>query len=38
MSKQDIVGAEKTLDPADWDETRVLAHQIVDDAFDHNKT
>jgi|TARA_B110000967_G_scaffold205301_1_gene249555 hypothetical protein len=30
MSKQDIAGAEKMLDPADWDETRVLAHRMVD--------
>jgi hypothetical protein len=38
MSKQDIAGAEKTLDPADWGEARVLAHRMVDDASDHNKT
>jgi hypothetical protein len=30
MSKQDIAGVEETLDPADWDETRVLAHRMVD--------
>jgi hypothetical protein len=30
MSKQDITGVEETLDSADWDETRVLAHRMVD--------
>ena len=35
MSRQDIAVAEETLDPADWDETRVLAHRMVDDAIDH---
>jgi len=38
MSKQGIPGAEKKLDSGDWGETRVLAHRMVDDAFDHNKT
>ncbi len=26
---------ELTLDPADWDATRALAHRMVDDAMDH---
>ena len=38
MSNQGIPGVEKKLDLADWDETRVLAHRMIDDAFDHNKT
>ncbi len=37
MTRQDTAGAEETLDPADWDETRVLAHRMVDDAIDHLK-
>lgn len=37
MNRQDIAFTEETLDPADWDETRVLAHRMVDDAIDHLK-
>jgi len=38
MSKQGIAGAEKSSTRAIGSETRVLAHRMVDDAFDHNKT
>ncbi|MGB7270993.1 MAG: pyridoxal-dependent decarboxylase [Albidovulum sp.] len=34
MSRHETAVAEETLDPADWDETRVLAHRMVDDAID----
>jgi glutamate/tyrosine decarboxylase-like PLP-dependent enzyme len=37
MTTQDIAVAEETLDPDDWDETRVLAHRMVDDAIDRLK-
>jgi hypothetical protein len=29
---------ERTLDPADWDELRALAHQMVDDMLTHLET
>ena len=29
---------EQTLDPADWDELRALAHQMVDDMLTHLET
>jgi aromatic-L-amino-acid/L-tryptophan decarboxylase len=32
---RDITCPAETLDPADWDQARVLAHRIVDDAIDH---
>jgi len=35
MTAQDSNIAEETLDPADWDEARALAHRMVDDAIDH---
>ncbi len=28
----------ETLDPSDWDQTRALAHLMVDDAIDHMRT
>src|SRR3546814_19728359 len=28
-------GVEATLDPADWEPVRALAHRIIDDAVDH---
>jgi aromatic-L-amino-acid/L-tryptophan decarboxylase len=28
----------ETLDPVNWDEMRVLAHRMIDDAFDHLET
>jgi aromatic-L-amino-acid/L-tryptophan decarboxylase len=34
MTMQDIFIPEETLDPANWDETRALAHRMVDDAID----
>jgi glutamate/tyrosine decarboxylase-like PLP-dependent enzyme len=30
-------GVEETLDPADWETLRVLAHRIVDDAVDYTR-
>jgi aromatic-L-amino-acid/L-tryptophan decarboxylase len=35
MTLQQTNFAEETLDPADWDATRALAHRMVDDAIDH---
>ena len=35
MNAQNTIQAEETLDPADWVETRALAHRMIDDAIDH---
>jgi aromatic-L-amino-acid/L-tryptophan decarboxylase len=34
MTRHEPITAEETLDPADWDATRALAHRMVDDAVD----
>lgn len=34
MTDQDSAAPEETLDPADWGETRALAHRMIDDAID----
>ena len=33
--KHEQAAVEETLDPADWEVTRALAHRVVDDAIDH---
>lgn len=35
MTEDAAMETEETLDPADWAETRALAHRMVDDAIDH---
>jgi glutamate/tyrosine decarboxylase-like PLP-dependent enzyme len=37
MNLQNPGTAEETLDPADWEAMRALAHRIVDDAIDHTR-
>jgi aromatic-L-amino-acid decarboxylase len=34
----DVSGPEETLDPADWEAFRALAHRMVDDTLDHLRT
>ena len=33
-ARPETAPAERSLDPADWDQTRVLAHQVLDEALD----
>lgn len=33
--QREMTDMNETLDPANWDETRALAHKMVDDAIDH---
>ena len=35
INKNEIL---ETLDPQDWEKTRALMHQMVDDAIDYTKT
>lgn len=34
MTRHALIDLQETLDPADWDATRTLAHRMVDDAID----
>ena len=34
MTRHVSIDLQETLDPADWDATRTLAHRMVDDAID----
>lgn len=35
LKEENPTRTEETLDPANWEETRAIAHQMVDDAIDH---
>jgi aromatic-L-amino-acid/L-tryptophan decarboxylase len=38
MEKTSVIAPEETLDPADWQEMRVIGHQMVDDMMDYLQT